>query len=88
MLGKCSATFRPESKRFYLSLFSIKLLASLKSKMMSVSCSRMVSNDSASFSLEEIKAQLAALGYGDVGEERLEQFHSDISRLLSGNFIN
>ena len=51
---------------------------------MSVFYSRMVSNDSASFSLEEIKAQLAALGYGDVGEERLEQFHSDISQLLSG----
>ena len=46
--------------------------------------SRMVSNDSASFSLEEIKAQLAALGYGDVGEDRLEQFHTDISQLMSG----
>jgi len=44
----------------------------------------MVSNDSASFSLEEIKAQLAALGYGDVGEDRLEQFHTDISQLMSG----
>jgi len=43
----------------------------------------MVSNDSASFSLEEIKAQLAALGYGDVGEDRLEQFHTDISQLMS-----
>jgi len=47
--------------------------------------SRMVSNDSASFSLDEIKAQLAALGYGDVGQDRLEQFHTDISQLLSGN---
>ena len=47
-------------------------------------CSRMVSNDSASFSLDEIKAQLAALGYGDVGEDRLEQFHTDISQLMSG----
>jgi len=44
----------------------------------------MVSNDSASFSLDEIKAQLAALGYGDVGQDRLEQFHTDISELMSG----
>ena len=36
-----------------------------------------------SFSLDEIRRQLAALGYENVDQERLEQFQSDLSRLMS-----
>ena len=41
------------------------------------------SDTNTSFSLDEIRRQLAALGYENVGQERLEQFQSDLSRLMS-----
>ena len=41
------------------------------------------SDTNTSFSLDEIRRQLAALGYENVGAERLEQFQSDLSRLMS-----
>ena len=36
-----------------------------------------------SFSLDEIRSQLASLGYGGISDARLNQFQSDLSKLLS-----
>ena len=36
-----------------------------------------------SFSLDEIRSQLASLGYAGISDERLNQFQSDLSKLLS-----
>ena len=44
-----------------------------------------MSGESSSFSLEEIRKQLETLGYVGVGDDRLHQFQSDLSRLLSND---
>ena len=36
-----------------------------------------------SFSLDEIRAQLASLGYTGLSEHRMIQFQSDLSRLMN-----
>ena len=43
----------------------------------------MSSEDDSSFSIDEIRRQLQALGYDHVNDERLHQFQSDLSRLMT-----
>ena len=43
----------------------------------------MSSEDDSSFSIDEIRKQLQALGYDHVNDERLYQFQSDLSRLMT-----
>ena len=45
----------------------------------------MSSEDDSSFSIDEIRRQLQALGYDHVNDERLYQFQSDLSRLMTSN---
>ena len=43
----------------------------------------MNSDDDSSFSIDEIRRQLQALGYDHVNDDRLYQFQSDLSRLMT-----
>jgi len=40
-------------------------------------------SDNDSFSLDEIRSQLAELGYDGISDDRLFQFQADLSKLMS-----